>query len=41
MKKVVIFIEVVESIKNKAKRLAKREDLPLRLLITKLIREAK
>ena len=40
MKKAQLNVEVLETIKKKAKRLAKKYDLPLRLFITKLIKEA-
>ena len=41
MDKHYIYVEVPETVKKKAMRLAKKSDLSLRQWITKLIKEAK
>ncbi len=41
MKKVQLNVEVAPSVKKRAERLARREDLNLRQFISKLIKEAK
>ena len=40
MKKHYIYAEVPESVKKKAKRAAKREDMSFRQWVTKVLREA-